>query len=229
MSIVLYELTGAEERRFSPYCWRALMALAHKGLEPERRPIRFSDKEQIAFSGQDRVPVLVDGDLVVPDSWSIACHLEDNYPDAPTLFGADQGRALARFVADWTATIQGLIHSAVVLDIFNHLDSADHAYFRESREKRLGVSLEEVQQGREDRLPALRQALYPLRATLAAQPFLCGAAPAYADYVVFGAFQWARVISPFKLLGSDDPVHAWRERLLDLHDGLARRAPGYAV
>jgi hypothetical protein len=32
MSIVLYELTGAEGRCFSPYCWRALMALAHKGL-----------------------------------------------------------------------------------------------------------------------------------------------------------------------------------------------------
>ena len=98
MSIVLYELTGADERCFSPFCWRALMALAHKGLAPERRAIRFSDKHEIAFSGQDRVPVLVDGDRVVPDSWDIACHLEDCYPDAPSLFGGDQGRALARFV-----------------------------------------------------------------------------------------------------------------------------------
>ncbi len=229
MSIVLYELTGADERCFSPFCWRALMALAHKGLAPERRAIRFSDKHEIAFSGQDRVPVLVDGEAVVPDSWDIACHLEDCYPDAPSLFGGDQGRALARFVAEWTATIQVQVHSAVVLDIFNHLEPDDQAYFRESREKRMGTSLEEVQEGREKRLPALGQALYPLRATLSTQPFLCGQDPAYADYVIFGAFQWARVISPFKLLETDDPVHAWRERLLDLHDGLARRAPGYAV
>jgi len=70
-------------------------------------------------------------------------------------------------------------------------------------------------------------ALDPLRALLADQPCLCGGAPAYADYIVFGAFQWARSVSPAKLLAADDPVHAWRERLLDLHGGLARRAKGY--
>ena len=44
---------------------------------------------------------------------------------------------------------------------------------------------------------------------------------------MFGAFQWARVVSPFKLLVEDDPVYAWRERLLDAFDGLARKSPGY--
>jgi hypothetical protein len=33
MAIKLYDLAGAEtDRRFSPYCWRARMALVHKGL-----------------------------------------------------------------------------------------------------------------------------------------------------------------------------------------------------
>jgi hypothetical protein len=33
MARLLYDLAGAEpERRFSPYCWRAKMALMHKGL-----------------------------------------------------------------------------------------------------------------------------------------------------------------------------------------------------
>ena len=173
--------------------------------------------------------MLVDGEAVVPDSWDIACHLEQHYPEAPSLFGGDQGRALARFTAEWTAAVQVHMLRSVVLDIFNHLDPADHVYFRESREKRLGARLEEVQEGREERLPALQLALQPLRATLAAQPYLCGEAPAYADYVVFGSFQWVRVISPFKLLEADDPVHAWRRRLLDLYDGLAGQAPGYAV
>jgi hypothetical protein len=44
------------------------------------------------------------------------------------------------------------------------------------------------------------------------------AAANYADYIMFGAFQWARVVSPFKLLTEDDPVYAWRERLLDAFD-----------
>jgi len=34
---------------------------------------------------------------------------------------------------------------------------------------------------------------------------------------------------PFKLLAGDDPVHAWREKLLDAFDRLARKSPGYPV
>ena len=56
MAIKLYDLAGAEtDRRFSPYCWRARMALAHKGLEVETIPWRFTEKDAIAFSGQGRV------------------------------------------------------------------------------------------------------------------------------------------------------------------------------
>jgi glutathione S-transferase len=68
-----------------------------------------------------------------------------------------------------------------------------------------------------------------MRLTLKTQPYLGGAAPNYADYIVFGGFQWARVVSPFKLLAEDDPVYAWRERLLDAFDGMARKSPGYQV
>jgi glutathione S-transferase len=46
---------------------------------------------------------------------------------------------------------------------------------------------------------------------------------------VFGCFQWARVVSEFKLLKDDDLVFAWRERLFDAFDELARKSPGFAV
>ena len=73
MSLQLYDLAGAEpQRRFSPYCWRTKLALAHKCLAVETIPWRFTDKDVIGFSGQGRVPVLVDGDKVVSDSWAIA-------------------------------------------------------------------------------------------------------------------------------------------------------------
>lgn len=68
-----------------------------------------------------------------------------------------------------------------------------------------------------------------MRAALQAQPFLAGAAPAYADFIAFGAFQWARCISPFMLLVDDDPVAHWRARMLACFDGLAGRAVGYPV
>jgi glutathione S-transferase len=63
MPIVMYDLAGADPAlRFSPYCWRIRMALAHKGLDVETVPWRFTDKDVIAFSGQGRVPVIRDGD-----------------------------------------------------------------------------------------------------------------------------------------------------------------------
>ena len=35
--------------------------------------------------------------------------------------------------------------------------------------------------------------------------------------------------SPFKLLEADDPVFAWRERMMDLFDGYARDTVAYDV
>jgi glutathione S-transferase len=90
------------------------------------------------------------------------------------------------------------------------------------------MPLEQVTAERETRLPALRTLIEPLRMTLRTQPFLAGEAPAYADYLVFGSFQWARCVSPLALLEPDDPVALWRARLLDLFDGMARRSPGHS-
>ncbi len=68
-----------------------------------------------------------------------------------------------------------------------------------------------------------------MRRTLKAQPFFGGDEPLYADYALFGPFQWARCISPFALLEEDDPVKLWRDRLLDCFGGLARKAIAYDV
>jgi glutathione S-transferase len=228
MPLTMYDLAGAEaERRFSPFCWRAKMALAHKGLAVETVPWRFTEKDQLPQPNQGRVPVIVDGNRVVHDSTAIADYLEEHYPDRPSLFGDDIGRALTRFVQNWTETVLqvGLVR-LVVLDIHRHSHPKDQPYFRSSREERFGTTLEEVVKDREARLPALRASLDPLRRTVERQDFISGTAPAYPDYIVFGAFQWARAISDFEVLAADDPVRAWRGRMLDLFDGLARRAPG---
>ncbi len=67
----------------------------------------------------------------------------------------------------------------------------------------------------------------PLGYLLAKQPFICGNAPAYGDYIVFGMFQWVRSISPMRLVEPGNAVHDWRRRMLDLHDGLARSVTAY--
>ena len=229
MAIMLYDLAGAEpDRRFSPFCWRTRMALAHKALEVETVPWRFTEKDKLPRPNAGRVPVIVDDGQIVHDSSTIADYLENRYADRPSLFGGEAGHALTRFIQNWTETVlhAGLI-GFVVLDIHGHAAPKDQAYFRTSREERFGRTLEEVVRDREARLPAFRESLTPLRRTLERQDFLAGAAPAYADYIVFGAFQWARAISDFELLEAGDSVAAWRGRMLDLFAGLARKSPAY--
>jgi len=144
MTITLYDLAGAEpDRRFSPFCWRIRMALAHKGLAVETVPWGFTEKDRLPQPNAGRVPVIVDGGTVVHDSTAIADYLEEHYADRPSLFGGETGRALARFVQNWTETVlQPGIIPLVVLDIHRHSRPQDQDYFRRSREERLGKTLE---------------------------------------------------------------------------------------
>ena len=231
MAITLYDLAGAEDdRRFSPYCWRAKMALKHKGLDFETAAWRFTDKDAIAFSKQELVPVLKDGETVVTDSWNIAVYLDDAYPQRPGLFANMEARALTEFFGHWTfRAVHPAMFRVVLLDLFARIHEKDKAYFRESREKRFGMTLEQAAAEPAGKLADLRGALAPVRPCLVQHPFISGHGPGYADYVLFGAFQWARAMSPIRLLEPDDPVYAWRERILDLFGGYAREAKGYPV
>ena len=226
--IKMYDLAGADKnRRFSPYCWRIRMALAHKRLNVECMPWHFTEKDKIKFSGQERVPVLIDGSNTISDSCEIAKYLESAYPESPSL-KLDNGEVL--FIKFWSETVlHPELLQLLILDIHDNLSLEDQSYFRESREKMLGKPLEEVVANRQDRLPRLDKILTPLRSTLSKQEFLSGETPGFSDYIAFGAFQWARCISAFSLLSSDDIDYGWREKMLNLHDGLALSAVGYSV
>lgn len=226
MSIILHDLAGADPAlRFSPYCWRTRFALAHKGLAVETVPWRFHETARLAALGAEKVPVIEDHGRVVTDSWAIAAYLEDTYPDRPSLFGGPGGLAHARFLNAWAdAILNAGAVSMVAADIWAALDPRDQPYFRQSREARLGGTLEDLAAGREARLAGWRHSLTPLRLVLRAQPWLGGAAPSYADYIVAGSLQWPRVISQFPLLAEDDTLRPWFDRVLALFDGLGARA-----
>jgi glutathione S-transferase len=227
--IVLYELGGPKGRRYSVFSWRARMALAHKGLSFESRPVGITDKAAIAFSGQGKVPIIVDGETTVFDSWKIAEHLERRFPDRPALFGGEIGHGTARFIN--ALADRQLIPSVIpplMLDNIGALEAQDGAYLRALIEKATGKPLEELYAAREASLKAFNRALDPLRAALRSQPYLCGPSPAYGDYIVFSVLQWARIASRVQVLAPDDAVAQWFERLLDAHGGLGRKEPARA-
>lgn len=224
--ITLYDLVFQDDRRPSPFCWRAKFALRHKGLDWRDEPMGFTEKQKIAFAKSQTVPVVHDGAAVVKDSWAIAEHLEKTYP-GKTLFPNDPTHDYARFVNGWTdAAINVSVFPIVVGDLVDRVRTEDKAYIVESRGKRLGTTdfAGFQAKAREKGVAALRAALEPARRMLGSQKFLSGEAPAYADYILFGTLMWPYTISQLELLEKDDVVHAWRERMLDLFDGMGRKA-----
>jgi glutathione S-transferase len=223
MTILLYDLVGRDENRpFSPHCWKSRMALAHKGLEHRSAPTRFVEIPVIENGLSKTVPIIRDGEKAIADSFAIALYLDEAYPDRPTLFA---GEAMARFIERWSQlTLHPYIGVAAMMDEYWMLDKESAAYFRRSREARFGRSLEAVAAERDAKLAGFRASLQPLRSMLSYQSFLGGQSPLFADYIVFGALQWARVTTPFRLLDAGDSISVWFERCLDLHGDLGRMA-----
>lgn len=226
MARTLFELAAGDARiRFSPYCWRVRMALAHKGLDVETVAWRFVEKQRIAFADSEKVPVLVDDGVVVYDSMAIAEYLERRYPERPSLFCVPGQRQHEGFVRHWTESqLFPRILRQILVDLVRVIDPGDRDYFRATREQRLAMTLEAFCADRDERLPELRSALQPLRATVSEQPFLGGEGPTFGDYIVFSAFQWARCGAGRDLIDAADPIDAWMQRMLALFDGLGARA-----
>ncbi len=223
-SRTLYSLCGADDARpFSPHCWKTVLSLAHKGLDFEERPLAFTAIPGVENGYSKTVPILRDGDQLVKDSFEIALYLDEAYPDAPSLFNGEGGKALARFVESWSQTqLHPAIAKFAVLDIHDILDEQDRVYFRESRTKRFGRTLEEVTANRDAEIAAFPAKLEPIRSMLTFQPFIGGDSPLFADYIVFGALQWVRIISGVDIFADKDPVRDWFERCLDLHGARGR-------
>lgn len=222
----LYDLAGRDpDVRFSPYCWRVRMALAHKALPVTTIPWRFTDKSAIEFAHTTLVPVLVDDTHTIADSMAIADYLDARYPERP-LFDSPAVRGLANFVRHWTESVvfPGVLEQ-ILVDIPPALAPCDLEYFRTSRERRIGKSLEAFCANRDASLPVFLQQLTPLRLSLSGQHFLCGSRAQFPDYIVFGAFQWARCVSAREILPAADPLRAWFERMLQLFGGLGASAP----
>jgi len=230
-TIEMYDLAGREDdRRISPFCWRIRLALAHKGLHVHCIPWRLTEKDVIGRYGAASVPVIVDEGQAVSESWDIAVYLDKKYPAHP-LFDSPQAQAYAFWFHNWTErSLHPLIVPLILEDVLLHLHEKDLAFFRSSRERAFGKPLEMVMDRSDVAFGRLEKALSPTRRTLAQNPFLAGEQPAYADYTLFGAFQWSRCCSPQNLIRSkSDPIQAWLARMLDLYDGLARDTIGYSV
>ena len=107
--MILYELDGKEDFRFSPHVWKVIMTLHHKNLTDSLKiiPVKFSDKTPIEEKGFNTVPVLVDNGKWIGDSIKIAEYLDNTYPEKPSVFGDE--KILGSYVSRLAPLFIGLI------------------------------------------------------------------------------------------------------------------------
>jgi glutathione S-transferase len=134
-----------------PYCARARIVLAEKGVEYETIEIDLGDRPAWIYekNSTGRVPVLEEDGWLLPESAVIMEYLEERYPEPPLLAADPADRSLAR------------------LAIFRHSEFADPYY-----------ALRRGEDGAAARVDA---AFGRLEAALEARPWLGGADYGLAD------------------------------------------------
>ena len=92
--------------RHSAFCLKVRMVLQAKGLTYQVVEVTpgLGQLNVFRLSGQRQVPVLVDGDVVLADSSTIARHLEAMQPEPPLIPVDPQQAAQVYLIEDWADT-----------------------------------------------------------------------------------------------------------------------------
>ena len=226
--ITLYDLQLASGCTISPFVWRTKYALAHKGFDLDIVPGGFTGILERTGGRSERVPVISDNGEWLFESWVLAEHLEEKYPERPMLCEGPSMKVLTKFIDGWLwRTAIGPWFRCYILDYHDLSLPQDQDYVRWSREQWFlgGQKLEEVQAGREDRLPLVPPQLEPLRQLLRDTRWLGGDTPNYADFSALATFLWTASVAKTPPLTEDDPLRDWLDRGFDLYGGLGRH-PG---
>jgi glutathione S-transferase len=195
----------------SPYVRKALVVLLRKGLAYELDPIVpfFGNDAFGALSPLRRIPVLIDGDVVLSDSSVICQYLEDRWPE-PALYPRDVAdRARARWLEEYADTRMG---DVLIWGLFDQVVIGPNVFGTPTDEAILRKTLDED-------VPHL---LDYLESVAPAEGFAFGV-PSIADVSVATFFRnarWAR----FRIDAARWPrAAAWIERTLDLPEFAALR------
>jgi glutathione S-transferase len=83
-----------------PYCARVRIVLAEKGIDYETVEIDLSDRPSWVYelNATGRVPIVDDGEFVLPESEVIMAYLEERFPEPALLNGDLRERAKARLL-----------------------------------------------------------------------------------------------------------------------------------
>jgi glutathione S-transferase len=225
-TITFYDLQVSTGATISPFVWATKFAVKHKGFDLDVVPGGFTGIMERTGGKTERLPAIVDDGKWVLDSWGIVEYLDETYPDRPMLIPHESVAALTKALDAWFWQVAtGPWMRCFCADYRDLSMPQDQEYVTTTREVMLGKKLEDMQAGREDRLPAISASLEPLRMALREHRFLGGEEPNYADYRIMGSILFTACVGKTPVLAEDDPLRDWIEAVRDLFDGVGQH-PG---
>ena len=225
-TITFYDLQVSTGATISPFVWATKFAVKHKGFDLDIVPGGFTGILDRTGGKTERLPAIVDDQKWVLDSWGIVEYLDETYPDRPMLIPHESVAALTKALDAWFWSVAtGPWMRCFCADYRDLSLPQDQEYVTQTREVMLGKKLEDMQEGREDRLPHISASLEPLRMALREHKFLGGSEPNYADYRIMGSILWLACVGKVPALAEDDPLRGWIESVRDLFGGLGHH-PG---
>jgi glutathione S-transferase len=216
----------------SPFCLKARICLQLKEVPFRCVTVTLRRRRELKrLNPLGKVPVLVHGEEVIPDSSAIARHLEARHPEPPLVPADPAAAAYCDLVEDWAD--ESLYH---IVGAFKWLNPANRTAALSNTVNELGAGLLAPLVGRalvrdvrrryrawgygpeslahfEERM---RAALGALAALLEGKTFLLGRTPVLADVAVFAQLSWMRRYAEARLLDDAPVVRAWLDRLARL-------------
>src|SRR6056300_558936 len=211
--IKLYDLCGKNNLRFSPPCWNIKLCLLHKKIDFETIPVRFSEKNKIAFSGQGLVPIVKHNKGFVFESWNIIEWLEKNYTERK-LFKNESSKNFSYFLYFWTSRqLLPILFKIIAHEIPNILEGEDINYYIKAREERINGPITKFKPYISDNILEFKKMISPVRKLIEKNGFISGKKPGLEDYIFYGNFRWVYSCSSCELLDTNDIIYDWYKNL----------------
>ncbi|KAI9291372.1 hypothetical protein K502DRAFT_309324 [Neoconidiobolus thromboides FSU 785] len=229
--LTLYNLINKEGGvYYSPYGWRVLLALKHKDVEFDHIGLTYSkiirNIPEITKGEWDKIPLLVYEDGTYNyESSKIVKNLELKYPNN-SLF--PNGSHFSDFIENYITSYFQPLYKVIILDIYNQLgNDNDKAYFRDSRENVLNMTLEQFSSTFEECSLTIDKFLSPFLTTLKNKTFLEGENVTYSDYVLYSHLKLVQLVSKnvFGKIVSNEKnqvVKNWFDSIEALNDNFAK-------
>jgi len=240
--IILYDIPSqSAQSAWSPNTWNARFALNIKGLNYRTEWLEYPEIEPLCLKigakhtslkpdGRPHYtcPVLFDPSTgaVISDSPNIALYLDRQYPSTPRLFPEGTKGLIAAYRTIFFDIMLIPVLKLTILDLWKNLNKESQPYFRDTREARFGIKLEEfAPKGdgeeetkiREKRWKEVQDGLDKVASWLDANVeqgkglYLVGDRVSYPDIMIAGILIWVN-----RVAGGD--FEDWK-RIIGLNDG----------